>query len=143
MADEKPIGEVEKVALQLFAERSSRIVRLGATRQVALESFRDAQTFLQVQAEFRSGRLVTAAPLKDPRAECFAPNLKKTHPHNLVSQEFGDLSRVAKIYAELKADPTRETYEECDWDKPQVDLARILFPAFLTPDGKPLATTAN
>ena len=143
MADNKPSSvvtaamsdtdTVEQVALQLFAERSGR--GKADPREIALQAFRDATVFTQVSALYRENKMPVAAA-EDPRAICFAPNLKKTHPYNLVSRQHGNLNRVAEIFAELDKDKSRERYEELEWDEPTTSLARTLFPAYLDSRGR-------
>ena len=125
---------VQQVALQLFAERSGR--GKAAPREIALQAFRDAKVFTEVSALYRDDNLPVAAA-EDPRAICFAPNLKKTHPYNLVSRQHGDLNRVARIYAQLEANQSLETLEELEWDAPTTTLARTLFPSYLDKQGQP------
>lgn len=125
---------VQQVALQLFAERSGR--GKADPREIALQAFRDAKVFTEVSELYLADNLPVAAA-EDPRAICFAPNLKKTHPYNLVSRQHGDLNRVARIYAQLEANQNLETLEELEWDAPTTTLARTLFPSYLEKNGQP------
>ncbi len=130
MADDqkKDTGNIERIALQLFAERSARTLGRGV-EQVARQAFKDAEAFVAVAAAYRAGELVA---VKDENilADVYAPKLKRTHPINLVSREWGDLNRVKKIAQELQANPTLETYEPMDWDKPTTALARDILPQY-------------
>ena len=121
-------ADVTRVALQLFAERSARAPG-RAVEQVAIQCFRDAEAFAKVQADYAANGL-GADPAESPLADCFAPNLKRTHPHNLVSREWGDLNRVRQIGKLLTEKPNLETYEELDWDVPTTRLARTIFPHY-------------
>lgn len=145
MADNKPAvatapsandaDAVQQVALKLYAERSGR--GKADPREIALQAFRDAEVFTEVSALYRADKLPVPAA-QDPRAICFAPNLKKTHPYNMVSRQHGDLNRVARIYSQLEANPTIEAFEELEWDAPTTSLARTLFPSYLDKSGQPL-----
>lgn len=120
---------LDSVALKLFSERSARIHGRAAT-QVAVQCFRDAETFLAVQAGYKTGQyeLKQEASIL---ADCYCPNQKKTHPHNLVSRELGDINRVRKILKDLDADKGMESYGELEWDKPTTNIARDIFPSFV------------
>ena len=121
--------QLDAVALRLFAERSSHASGRNV-EYVAVQAYRDAETFLKVQAGFKGGKY---AEKKETRIlnDSFAPNLKKTHPHNLVSQEYGDINRVKEICAKLEHDPTMEVYSDLDWDKPTTSIARTIFPQYV------------
>ena len=63
-----------------------------------------------------------------PLDPAFAANLKKTHPINLMSKEWGDLRKVREALKFLEENPSLEAYEELSWGKPEVNQARALFP---------------
>jgi len=125
---------LESVALVLFAERSRHSGGANVKR-IATMCFRDAETFLEVSRGYRPGMAKSA--VSDKRADCFAPNLLKTHPHNLVSRQHGDLKRAQRVYEWLKANPLAKTYESDDglilWKEPEVRLARQLLPEYCEP----------
>ena len=77
-----------------------------------------------------------------------APNLKPTHPLNMVSKRFnlpGDgakeseieaakvkaLDRVKQIHNRLSKDSSLEALPEYDWGKAEVNTAREVFPAYV------------
>lgn len=131
---------LESVALVLFAERSTHSGGANVKR-IATICFQDAETFLEVSRSYRPG--MAKAANNDKRSDCFAPNLLKTHPHNLVSRRHGDLKRAQKVYEWLTANPLAKTYESDDglilWKEPEVRLARQLLPEYCSPAKVPAA----
>ena len=119
--------DITAVALELFKERSSQI---GISpKQLAIECFRDATTFTNIAEDVMSGEIDLIAEDTNPLDVAFAPNLKKTHPVNLMSRAWGDLNQVRTVLAELDANPAAEQYAPYGWGKPEVNQARALFPA--------------
>ena len=119
--------DVTAVALELFKERSSQ----GGfnPKQLAIDCFRDATVFTDVAEEVMTSGIDLVAEDTNPLDEAFAPNLKRTHPINLMSQAWGDLSKVQIVLTDLEANPAAELYEPYSWGKPEVNQARALFPA--------------
>jgi hypothetical protein len=123
--------ELQAYAFELFAERSSRGVAQVQAEQLAVQCFQSARTFMDVAARVKSqGGVMLAAPEGKQLADACAPNLKQTHPLNLVSQRFGNLEKVRQINAKLEADPKIEELPDLDWGKSEVNTARTLFPAY-------------
>ena len=120
------IENLTSVALELFKARS---LQPGINPQrIAVECLRDARSFLQAADDFLSGksqRDLESSPLDD----AFAPNLKKTHPINLMSSTWGDLKQVERILDELAADPSIDSYTQFGWGKSEINQARVLFPS--------------
>src|SRR6201986_4617437 len=117
------------VALELFKGRSSHS---GINpRQLAVECFRDAAAFKHVADEIQADGLGPAEQDVNPLDVAFAPNLKKTHPINLMSRAWGDLKKVQTVLADLDANPATEFYEPFSWSKAEVTQARALFPAVI------------
>jgi hypothetical protein len=141
MAEEKPNTELEDLAFEIY---SKRIAAAGNARHAdaeALDCFRKAEAFLKVRASVRKGETKTVhAP--SILADVHAPNLKRTHPHNLVSQKMGNLSKVKEINDWLNKNPTpetepeelvsrlREAFSDLGWDLPTINTARAIFPAY-------------
>jgi hypothetical protein len=121
----------DDVALELFIHRSSGPGARLATAEVAKTCFRDAETFLKVQADVKAGKLEIAEPTGPQLKDWRAPNLKPTHPHNLVSRAHGNLAKVAEILEWLESNPLAKTFDELGWDEPTTSLARVLFPEFI------------
>lgn len=121
--------QLEKYAFHLFSARSAANQRRG-TEALAIEAYRDAEAFIAVTNRVRSGEQSTAKPTGAILSEVSAPNLKPTHPHNLVSQRFGNLKRVRDIADKLEKNPNLDTFDELDWGPQEVKLARIIFPAY-------------
>ncbi|HEY0984650.1 hypothetical protein [Schlesneria sp. T3-172] len=113
------------VALELFKARS--VSGGGSPRQLAISCFRDAMVFLEAAYEIQSGRADLSAD-ESPLDPAFAPNLKRTHPINLMSRVWGDLRKVQEALADLDANPGADYYEPYSWSKPEVNQARALFP---------------
>jgi hypothetical protein len=115
------------VALELFKARS---MHPGTTpQQLAITCFRDAQAFLKVTDQLVAGEIELVNSDANPLDVAFAPNLKRTHPINLMSREWGDIAKVQTALTDLDANPAADTYEPYSWGKPEVNQARALFPA--------------
>ena len=101
-----------------------------SSEQVAMQCFRDAQSFLKVSEQIAKGG-IEDHPDNNPLDPAFAPNakLKKNDPLNVMSREWGDIGKVRRILNELNATPAATTYEELGWGLQQVNQARDLFPA--------------
>lgn len=115
------------VALELFKSRS--IHQGSSPQQLAIGCFRDAKAFLAAADNVLSGEIDLSDEDTNPLDPAFAPNLKKTHPINLMSRIWGDLNKVRNVLAELDANPATDTYEPYSWGKPEVNQARALFPS--------------
>lgn len=148
---ERDAEQLEQYAFQLFSDRSSRGVMKRGAGTLAKACFRDAKEFMDAAKLLRDGDPKQLAPSAfDALSDASAPNLKPTHPLNLVSKRFAEkntkktgeaaanaaINRVSEIYAKLQAHPTAETTSEIDgldgleWDKATVNTARAIFPAF-------------
>lgn len=129
MANEKNSdAELKAVALELF--KASRVAGVSA-QQIATRCFKDASAFLEVSTKVLSGSVDIFAEDNNPLDEAFAPNLKKTHPINLMSREWGSLEKVREVLSDLDQNPKLESYEKYGWGLPEVNQARMLFPAKL------------
>lgn len=141
MANEtKPNTELDELAFEIYSKRVAASNRSG--EQLAVASYRDAEAFLAVRAKARNGSLESKTADESGLCEVSAPNLKRTHAHNLVSQRFGDLAKVNRIKVWLDRNPTPESDEgelvaklnrefpELSWDLPTVNTARAIFPAY-------------
>ena len=119
--------KLSDVALDLFKVRSTQS---GVnTHQLAITCFRDAKIFLDAAQQVHSGHLEIEDDDANPLDIAFAPNLKRTHPINLMSRAWGDLQAVQKALVYLDANPKADFYEPHNWGKPEVNQARALFPA--------------
>jgi hypothetical protein len=115
------------VALELFKGRSQQP---GISpRQLAMTSFRDARIFLDAAEEALDQKLDDLSDDANPLDIAYAPNLKRTHPINLMSRAWGNLDSVKSVLAYLDAHPKADSYEPHSWGKPEVNQARALFPA--------------
>ena len=147
MADPKdtarePVSELDRLAFEIFAAGlAARPIHRGA-EQEAIASYRAAESFLAVRQRVRAGELKTVAPTGPQLADVSAPNLSRTHPLNLVSREFGSLSRVQTIGTWLANNPTPEKepeqlltrlnrqFPDLSWTLPMVNTAREIFPDY-------------
>jgi hypothetical protein len=135
-------GDTRRVAERLFAERSMR-ANGRDMRSVAVGCFRDAAVFADVATAHELGMLESeiVKPTGPQLCDVSAPNLHHSHPHNLVSRRFGDLKKVAVIYADLKANPDVEMYVNeqlmINWDREATKLARLLFGEYIVDTRKP------
>ena len=119
-------NKLQSLAFELFTQRSAMLNGRSA-EPVASQCFRDAESFLKVAEKVEKSGLASIAD-SSPLDPAFAANLKKTHPINLMSKEWGDLKRVREALKFLEENPSLESYEELSWGKPEVNQARALFP---------------
>lgn len=120
---------VEQLAFRLFADRTARSAARNP-ETVAVAAYRDAEAFLETMRKIKAGDLSPATPAGPQLADASCPNLKPTHPLNMVSSRYGNLKKVQELHAKLTADPKIEELSELDWDKNAVQTAREVFPAF-------------
>jgi hypothetical protein len=137
----KAFDDLDSLAFEIYSARLAHPQQRGG-EHVAIDSYRQAETFLSVRDRARGGKLKAKADDGSTLADCSAPNLRQTHPHNLVSQRFGDLVKVNRIKAWLDKNPTPESapeelvgrinreFPELSWDLPTVNTARAIFPAY-------------
>ena len=123
---------IEQRAFQLFSARRAQLGLRGLAEQIAAECYRDAEAFLTVAERVRAGEAPAAKPTGPQLADCCAPNLKATHPINMVSQRFGKLDRVQEIHDRLQTDEKLDSLPEYDWGLSEIHTARTLFPAFVS-----------
>jgi hypothetical protein len=141
MASEKETAELNAMAFEIYKDR----VAMGAKcshDQEALAAFKMAEAFVKVRTAIAKGDVKPRDMEASVLSNCRAPNLRKTHPYNLVSQVDGDLARVKQIHAWLEKNPTPETepqelvhrlnraFSDLGWDLPAVNVARQIFPAY-------------
>lgn len=142
MAAEKTTPELDALAERIFCEAVVNSPSKRSGEDLATQAYARAAEFLKVQKKMQSGGL-SHDKANGPRlSNCCAPNLHKRHPHNLVSQRFGDLNLVQKINAWLASNPTPETdpeeilprlrrdFPELGWGLPDINTARAIFPAY-------------
>lgn len=133
--DDKPFSRnevIEQRAFELFTARRAQLGLRGDAEQIAAECYRDAEAFSNVAQRVRSGEAPAARSAGPQLSDCCAPNLKPTHPVNMVSQRFGTLDRVQQIHAQLQADEKLDSLPEYEWGQSEVNTARTLFPAFVS-----------
>ena len=118
------------IALELFKGRS---LQPGVNpHQLAINCFRDATVFLAATNEVQSGNADLFTEEANALDLAYAPNLKRTHPINLMSRAWGNLQKVQAALADLDAHPSAEFYEPYGWGKPEINQARALFPAVVS-----------
>lgn len=140
MAENKTNTELDSLAFEIFKQSVASSPGNRGGEQQALASYKKAEAFIAVRDRVRSGE---AKPVKaDVLADCSAPNLKPTHPFNLVSQRFGSLEKVNRIAQFLDKHPTpagepdelvgsiNRAFPELSWDIPMINTARAIFPAY-------------
>ena len=141
MATEKTAvnPELDGLAFDIYKQRCANG---QGGEQIAIDSYRKATDFIAVRAKMQTGQLNPAKPEGIQADYCRAPNQPKTHPHNLVASNGGDLARVARINAWLNKNPTpesdpneliprlRSAFPELSWDLPTINIARQTFPAY-------------
>lgn len=126
-----PADELQDAAFELFSRRTATGVRSTQIEQVVKQCFRDARKFLDVAAKIATGEIDSTPEPVSILSPVRAPNLKPTHPHNMVSQVHGNLNRIKQIHDMLKADPTLAAVPDLDWGQPEVALARTIFPEYV------------
>lgn len=128
MTDQKAnsnLLDLTAIALKLF---TARMAHSQCTPEALVRTcFRDAKAFITGAADILTSGVDVFAEDNNPLDVAFAPNLKKTHPLNLMSRAWGDLKLVQNALAELEANPVAESYEPYGWGKPEVNQARVLF----------------
>ena len=141
---EKQAGasELDALAFELFKSAAAAHPVKRGGQNVAVDAYRKAEAFLAVRDRIRAGELAPQEPGGPKLADCCAPNLRRTHPHNLVSQRLGDLAKVHRIKQWLDRNPTQESdpaelvaklareFPDLDWDMPTINTARAVFPAY-------------
>lgn len=130
-AETTPEEDLQDFAAELFFRRTANGVRQTQVEQVATQCFRDAEVFLRVAKGVSTGQIDSTPAAPSPLSEVCAPNLKPTHPLNMVSGRFGDVAKVRSIYERLEKNPTITAIEDYDWKEPEVKLARVIFPECL------------
>lgn len=125
-------NELKRVSCELFA--ASFAMAGGRINPEALSdaAIGAAAVFLTRFNKFKAGEIVFDR-LEDALADVHAPNLRPTHPVNLVSQKFGKVDRLKDIWAMLEKVPeTAESWDEFpDWKKADISTAKVLIPAAL------------
>jgi hypothetical protein len=141
--EQKTNSEIDSLAFEIYSKRMAQPGPKRLASHEALEAFKQAEEFVAVRAKVKSGALKTEEPDGPQLAGFCAPNLKRTNPHNLVSQRFGNLQRVETIYTWLSRNPTPENdpedlvhrfnhqYPDLGWTLPEINVARIIFPAYI------------
>lgn len=152
MADDSKAAkasELDKIAEHIFAERITRGDLHLPAEEEAMQSYRHAKAFLAARARVATGELERAEDRSAPKGpkplqDSFAPNLPKTNPHNLISQEHGNRDIINRVAKWLKANPPVEGADEqreqtlrfnsehanFNWDPPTLNSARTLLPAY-------------
>ncbi len=148
MASDKTSEELDRLAFDIYRERVARGIVNKSGEQIAVESYRKATEFLAAREKIRTGALDAEKPVGPQLCDCCAPNLHKTHPHNIVSQQMGDLAKVNRLKKWLDANPTPEgdpvdivhrfvqAFPECQWGKDTtetlaaINTARAIFPHY-------------
>lgn len=135
--------EVDEFAFRLYAERIAKMPSHANGEAASAWAYAKANDFMAVRARVKSGEAVSVADSK--LSEASAPNLKPTHPHNLVSRRFAAshhggeakvLAMLREINAWLQAHPRSDeaqvAYDKLDWDVPTTNLARVLLPNYVS-----------
>lgn len=138
--------EVDELAFRLYAERLAGMPAQTSGDAAAIWAYRKAEEFLQTRDKVKSGAAAEQL-LESKLSPVRAPNLKPTHPHNLVAQyhaeEHGGETRVLALLKEIMtwlnqnpSDPERQVAyvnrsRGIDWDVPTTNLARTLIPYYV------------
>lgn len=142
MANEKPNTELDEFAFEIFKQAVARSPVNRGGEQQARAAYQKAEAFLAVRERVRAGDLKAVKQEGPVLTDCWAPNLKRSHPHNLVSQKLGDLNKVNRIAKFLEQNPTPESdpdelvsrvnreFPDLGWDLPTINTARVVFPEY-------------
>lgn len=146
MADTKTTGansELDEFAFEIFKQSVANSPVNRGGEQHARAAYAKAEAFLAVRERVRAGEMKPAKQDGPKLCDVSAPNLRRTHPHNLVSQRFGDLAKVNRIAKWLDQNPTPESnpdelvdrlkyeFTDLDWDLPTINVARTIFPEYV------------
>jgi hypothetical protein len=144
MAGEKqiPNPELDSFAFEIFKQAVASSPHSRGGEQQALAAYKKAESFIGVRDRVRAGETKPAKSDGPSLCNCSAPNLRRTHPHSLVSERFGDLNKVNRIAKWLDINPTPENepdelvsrinleFPELSWDLPTINTARAIFPEY-------------
>lgn len=142
MATKTDTTELDELAFRLYAERIAKMPAQASGEASSRWAYRRAEEFISLRDRVRAGETVAAS--QTILADVSAPNLKKTHPHNLVSQRFCDdnggeqavLTRIKQIKDWLdkhpRSDESPVAYEPLYWDVPTTNLARVILPHYVS-----------
>ena len=117
---------VKKAAFELFKSSSFGV----SPKMLAIRCYRAAQEFCDAEDEILSGAVSISVIDNNPLDDAYAPNLKKTHPVNLISKKWGDLKKAMEAYEHVQ-NLGVNAYEPLGWEMPECNTARALFPAVL------------
>ncbi len=136
--------EIDRIALQIFANRAALTHGSPASAADAVKCYKEEATFIRARGQFHAGEFDPQVAKGPQLADCCAPNLPKTHPHNLVSGQMGDLTKVASIQKFLVANPNpkHEGGEQdiinalnrqfaLGWTFAELRTARVIFPQYV------------
>lgn len=144
MAENKPNTELDQLAFEIFTQMVAKSSINRGGEQQARAAYVKAEAFLAVRDRVRAGDMKAVKPEGPVMADCFAPNLKRSHPFNLVSQKMGDLNKVNRIAKWLDSNPTPESdpeelvtrinreFPDLSWDQPTINTARVILPEYAT-----------
>jgi hypothetical protein len=134
--------ELDELAFRLYAERIAKMPAQINGEESSRWAYVKAQDFLSIRDRVRGGEEPKLATSR--LSDASAPNLKKTHPHNLVSRRFakehGGEEKVLAMLKEIhnwllnhpRSDESPVAFDKFDWDVPTTNLARVLFPDYVT-----------
>lgn len=139
---EKQTTELDQLAFEIFTQMVAKSPINRGGEQQAKAAYVKAEAFLSVRDRVRAGDMKPVKQEGPVLADYFCPNLKRTHPYNLVSQKMGDLNKVNRIAKFLEANPTPESdpqelvdrinreFPDLEWDMPKINTARTIFPEY-------------
>lgn len=127
IVNEPAAMSLENVAFELF---KSMHMFPGSPEQHAIRCYRNAAAFISMSEKIQLGEVNPTAISNEVLADAYAPNLKKTHPINLMSKEWGSVKKVKEAFAEIK-NPEVKEYELYGWKESEINTARRLFPPML------------
>lgn len=131
-------NEVDELAFRLYAERVAGQPAQANGEASAAWAYRKAEDFVAVRERVKSGDTQVLAVSR--LADVSAPKLKRTHPHNIVSQRYAAenggeqrvLALLKEIHTWLQQHPAADAqYDQLDWDAATTNLARNIIPHYV------------
>lgn len=142
-------SEIDDLAFRLYAERLCKMPAAANGEAISVWAYRKAEEFLATREKVKSGGLQGSIG-ESKLSEVSAPNLKPTHPHNLVSQRYSSqypggeqqvLTIIKEVVQWLEKHPRSDEQPVAftlqnnsrgiDWDVPTTNLARNILPHYI------------
>lgn len=138
--DDERANKRIRLAKEMFTAAIAHAGGHHSPRNLAETMFHMAEAWEETEAKFLAGKLADPVEL-DPFEDCWAPNLPKNNPINMMSRQWGDLEKIKEFMKDIgnmdksKLGPSAPIdeilYEKYHWKKQEVNQAVQMFPQFL------------